>query len=230
MEKYSEQNPSKANFTGNLVIGMSDGLIVPFALAAGLSSAVENNQMIIMAGIASIAAGSIAMGFGGYFSGKPEKDHHAHHHGGEHEKEEIKNDQLDETKKFFANLGLSESLQDQATGEVLKDKDRWMAFRMQYEQGLQDDDSRKAARTGWIIALGYITGGLISISPYFFIEDPGDALKYAACLTLVFLFISGWVKGNLFGVQPLWSGVRLLLTGFAAAAAAYGVAQIFVNA
>lgn len=214
-----EQNISSKNFTVDLLIGMSDGLVVPFSLAAGLYAAGQPNDIILLAGLAAIAAGSLTMGLSGYFSGRSEQDHH-HHHG--------KDDEPEAMKKFFANLGLSETLQEQAAGEMLKDKDKWTAFKMQYDQQ-KALDQKTAARSGWMIGLGYVAGGLITLSPYFITEAPADAFKISIILTLVVLFVTGWFKGLLQGNKALWSALRLVLTGMAAAAAAYGVARIFLQ-
>ncbi len=209
------------NFNIDLLIGMSDGLVVPFSLAAGLYAAGQPNKMILLAGLASIAAGSLTMGLSGYFSGRSEQDEH-HHHNNSHDA------QPEAMKKFFANLGLSETLQEQAAGEILKDKDKWTAIKMQYDQQ-KALDKKTAARSGWMIGFGYVAGGLLTLSPYFITETPGGAFRFSILITLVLLFITGWFKGLLQGNSGWWSALRLLLTGMAAAAAAYGVAKIFLQ-
>lgn len=228
MHKYtSSGEPSKQNSWHNdAVIGFSDGLVIPFALAAGLSGAVDSTNIIVIAGLAQIVAGSIAMGVGGYYSGKPEQHHHS---------DELKRTRIHEsdpqiheltgTIEFFANLGLTEELQKQALAEVAKDKNQWAEFVSRY-----DGDTlnlKTAKKSALLIASSYIAGGLLPLFPYFFIKTPTEALKISALTTLVFLFVFGWFKSKITG-DPLFLGaVRATLIGAAAAAAAFGVAKIF---
>ena len=218
---------SSATLT-DVVIGMSDGLTVPFALAAGLSGAVDSTGIIVIAGIAEIAAGSIAMGLGGYLAGKTELDHYYTERRREYyEVEHLRNREIEETKEFFANLGLSEELQQQATEEVTKDKDKWVDFMMKYELGLDKPDPGRATKSALNIGLSYAVGGLIPLSPYFFTESPFRALQFSAVITLACLFVFGWFKSRITGVNALWGALRVTLIGAMAAAAAFGVARIF---
>ena len=225
---HKEQHLTSSAWLSDVVIGMSDGLTVPFALAAGLSGAVDSTNIIVIAGIAEIAAGSIAMGLGGYLSGKTEQDHYKNEMKREyHEVDHLRNRELEETKEFFANLGLSKELQEQATLEVAKDKDKWVEFMMKYELGLDKPDPKRAAKSALNIGLSYVVGGLVPLSPYFFLDQPTSALKISAVVTLICLFIFGWFKSKITGVPPLEGALRVSLIGAAAAAAAFGVAKIF---
>src|SRR4051812_27975759 len=160
----------------DIVIGMSDGLTVPFALAAGLSGAVDNSAIIVIAGIAEIAAGSIAMGLGGYLAGKTEQDHYKSEVKREYyEVEHLRHREIEETKEFFANIGLSPELQEQATHEISKDKDRWVDFMMKYELGLEKPDPQRATKSALNIGISYIVGGIIPLSPYIFIANSSEA-------------------------------------------------------
>ena len=215
----------------DIVIGMSDGLTVPFALAAGLSGAVDTTEIIVIAGIAEIAAGSIAMGLGGYLSGRTEQDHYNSELKREYyEVDHLRHKEMEETKEFFANLGLSEELQQQAAEEVSKDKDKWVQFMMKYELGLEKPHPKRALRSALNIGISYAVGGLIPLSPYFFTEEPLLALRYSLVITLLSLFIFGWLKSRITGVNPLGGAIRVTLIGAAAAAAAFGVARIFESA
>jgi VIT1/CCC1 family predicted Fe2+/Mn2+ transporter len=212
----------------DIVIGMSDGLTVPFALAAGLSGAVSSSSIIVIAGIAEICAGSIAMGLGGYLAGKTEQDHYASEQKREYDEvEHLRHREIEETKEFFANIGLSPALQDQATEEIAKDKDRWVDFMMKYELGLDKPDPRRATKSALNIGLSYIAGGIIPLCPYFFISDSNDALKISVIATLACLFIFGFFKSKITGVNPWWGALRVTLIGAMAAAAAFGVAKLF---
>ncbi len=212
----------------DIVIGMSDGLTVPFALAAGLSGAVSSSAIIVIAGIAEIAAGSIAMGLGGYLAGKTEQDHYKSEVKREYDEiENLRHKEIEETKEFFANIGLSEELQNRATEEIAQDKDRWVNFMMKYELGLEKPDPKRATKSALNIGLSYIAGGVIPLSPYFFIDDSTEALKISVIATLVCLFIFGYFKSKITGVNPILGALRVTLIGAMAAAAAFGVAKLF---
>lgn len=212
----------------DIVIGMSDGLTVPFALAAGLSGAVSSSSIIVIAGIAEIAAGSIAMGLGGYLAGKTEQDHYKSEQKREYDEiENLHHREIEETKEFFANIGLSPELQDKATEEISKDKDRWVDFMMKYELGLDKPDPKRATKSALNIGLSYIAGGIIPLSPYFFITDSTSALEISAVATLVCLFVFGFFKSKITGVNPWMGATRVMLIGAMAAAAAFGVAKLF---
>ncbi|MEO5581584.1 MAG: VIT1/CCC1 transporter family protein [Saprospiraceae bacterium] len=212
----------------DIVIGMSDGLTVPFALAAGLSGAVDSSKIIVIAGIAEIAAGSIAMGLGGYLAGKTEQDHYESERKREYyEVENLRDREVEETKDFFAGLGLSEAVQIKATEEISKNPDRWVEFMMKYELGLDEPDPRRATKSALNIGLSYIAGGIIPLSPYFFIENSSIALRYSVIATLICLFAFGYFKSKITGVHPLAGALKVMTIGAAAAAAAFGVAKLF---
>lgn len=213
----------------DIVIGMADGLTVPFALAAGLSAVPgATTDIIVIAGIAEIAAGSIAMGLGGYLAGKTEQDHYRSEEKREyHEVENLREREIEETKEFFANIGLSKELQEKATEEIAKDKKQWVAFMMKYELGLDKPDPKRATKSALNIGLSYVVGGLVPLSPYFFIDSPLEGMKISAIVTLICLFIFGFFKSKMTGVN-VWSGaVRVMMIGAVAAAAAFGVAKLF---
>ena len=225
---HKESHLKSSELLRDIVIGMSDGLTVPFALAAGLSGAVDNSNIIVIAGIAEIAAGSIAMGLGGYLAGKTEQDHYKSEVKREYDEvEHLRYKEIEETKEFFANIGLSPALQDQATEEIAQDKDRWVDFMMKYELGLEKPDPKRATKSALNIGLSYIAGGIIPLSPYFFIAGSTEALKVSVIATLVCLFVFGYFKSRITGVNALWGAIKVTLIGAVAAAAAFGVAKIF---
>jgi len=225
---HEESHLKSSDLLRDIVIGMSDGLTVPFALAAGLSGAVDNSSIIVIAGIAEIAAGSIAMGLGGYLAGKTEQDHYKSEVKREYDEvENLRHIEIEETKEFFANIGLSPTLQDQATEEIAQDKDRWVDFMMKYELGLDKPDPKRATKSALNIGVSYIVGGIIPLSPYFFISTSYEALKISVIATLVCLFVFGYFKSKLTGVNALWGAIKVTLIGAVAAAAAFGVAKLF---
>jgi len=225
---HKEDHLESSEMLRDIVIGMSDGLTVPFALAAGLSGAVSSSTIIVIAGIAEICAGSIAMGLGGYLAGKTELDHYASEVKREyHEVENLRHLEIEETKEFFANIGLSPALQEQATEEISRDKNRWVDFMMKYELGLEKPDPKRATKSALNIGLSYIAGGIIPLSPYFFIDNSAEALKISVIATLICLFVFGYFKSKITGINPWMGAIRVMLIGALAAAAAFGVAKLF---
>lgn len=224
---HIESHLKSSDLLRDVVIGMSDGLTVPFALAAGLSGAVDNSSIIVIAGIAEIAAGSIAMGLGGYLAGKTEQDHYASEVRREYDEvENLRHREIEETKEFFANIGLSEAVQNQATEEISQDKDRWVHFMMKYELGLEKPDPKRATKSALNIGLSYIAGGIIPLSPYFFITSSTEALKISVVATLICLFIFGYFKSRITGVNPWLGALKVTLIGALAAGAAFAVAKL----
>ncbi|MBA4197760.1 MAG: iron transporter [Chitinophaga sp.] len=224
---HPENHLKSSDLLTDIVIGMSDGLTVPFALAAGLSGAVSSTAVIVVAGIAEIAAGSIAMGLGGYLAGKTEQDHYASEEKNEYWEVENKADiEIEEVRKVFEEWGLSKEVQTQATNEIIKDKDKWVAFMMKHELGLEKPDPKRAGRSAFNIGVSYIVGGLVPLSPYFFISNSYDALKLSVIITLICLYIFGFFKSKLTGVNAWLGGLKVMLIGALAAGAAFGFAKL----
>ncbi len=224
---HNEDHLKSSDMLTDIVIGMSDGLTVPFALAAGLSGAVDSTHIIVIAGIAEVAAGSIAMGLGGYLAGKTEQDHYNSELKREYEEVETKREiEIKEVKEVFAEWGLSESIQNQATEEIVKDKNKWVQFMMKHELHLDEPDPKRATKSAFNIGMSYVLGGLVPLSPYFFISDSIEALKVSAAVTLVCLFIFGYFKSKITGVAPFLGGLRVMFIGAVAAAAAFFIAKL----
>jgi vacuolar iron transporter family protein len=225
---HDEKHLRNSDFLTDIVIGMSDGLTVPFALAAGLSGAVADTSIIVIAGIAEIAAGSIAMGLGGYLAGKTELDHYNTELKREYDEvERVPEKEMEEVKEFFAAIGLSEETQLKAAQEISKDKKQWVDFMMKYELGLDKPDPRRATKSALNIGLSYTVGGLVPLSPYFFAATPSEGLMISAIVTLICLFIFGFFKSKTTGVNPWLGALRVTLIGALAASAAFGVAKLF---
>jgi VIT1/CCC1 family predicted Fe2+/Mn2+ transporter len=226
---HIEEHMRGSEILTDIVIGMSDGLTVPFALAAGLSGAVgkDHLSLIWIAGLAEIAAGSIAMGLGGYLAGKTEMDHYNSELKREYDEvERVPERERDEVKEFFSGLGLSQDVQEQAVAEMTKDKDKWVDFMMKYELGLDKPDPRRARKSAFNIGFSYIVGGLIPLSPYFFVTDGLKGLRVSALITLCCLFIFGYFKSKLTGVHPLAGAIRVMVIGALAAGCAFAVARL----
>src|ERR1043165_9747955 len=175
---HHEEHLKSSDLITDIVIGMSDGLTVPFALAAGLSGAVASNAIIITAGFAEIAAGSIAMGLGGYLAGRTEIEHYDAELKREQYEVEAKPEvEKQEVRDVFAGLGLSTETQHIIAEEMALDKKKWVDFMMKYELGLDKPDPRRARNSAFNIGGSYVVGGLVPLSPYFFTSHPYDGLK-----------------------------------------------------
>lgn len=225
---HHEEHLKSSDVLRDIVIGMSDGLTVPFALAAGLSGAVANSPIIVIAGIAEIAAGSIAMGLGGYLAGQTEQDHYASELKREYDEvDRVPEVEKQEVRDFFKQIGLSEEVQHKASEEIAKDKKQWVDFMMKYELGLEKPDPKRAGKSALNIGVSYIVGGIIPLSPYFFIKNSTEALRISVIATLVCLFVFGYFKSKMTGVHAFWGAIKVTLIGAIAAAAAFGVAKLF---
>lgn len=226
MQHAIEEHFQSSEKVRDFVIGMSDGLTVPFALAAGLSGAVDQTSIVITAGLAEIAAGSIAMGLGGYLAGRTEIEHYESEERREYDEIVHKHEiEIQETKEIFSHYGLSEELQETIAREMAKDSKKWVDFMMRFELGLEQPDKNRAHQSAFIIAGSYIVGGMIPLSAYFFTESSQQGLIYSSIITLICLVIFGLIKSKLTG-QPLFKGaLRVTLIGAAAAAAAFGIAK-----
>ena len=224
---HREEHVFGADTIRDIVIGMSDGLTVPFALAAGLSGVVANTNLIIIAGLAEIAAGSIAMGLGGYLAGKTEVDHYNSEMKREFEEvETVPEIEKQELKTFFSSLGLSDEIQNQAVAEVSKDKEKWVELMMKYELGLEKPDPKRATKSAFNIGFSYIVGGLIPLSPYFFSANGLQGLKISSVITLVCLFIFGYFKSKFTGVNKIGGAFRVMMIGALAAGCAFAIARL----
>ncbi len=211
----------------DIVIGMSDGLTVPFALAAGLSGAVSSTTIIITAGLAEIAAGSIAMGLGGYLAARSDAEHYASER--LREQQEIKEKteaEKAEVLEVFTSYGLSEAESTPIVEALSKRPDAWIDFMMRFELGLEKPDPKRALTSALTIAASYIVGGLIPLSPYFFLSPASTALLVSVIATLLALLLFGYVKGRFTGTKPLRSGVQTMFIGGLAAAAAFLIARL----
>ena len=211
----------------DIVIGMSDGLTVPFALAAGLSGAVSSTTIIITAGLAEIAAGSIAMGLGGYLAARSDAEHYASERLREQQEiKEMTGAEKAEVMDVFTSYGLSEVESTPIVEALSKRPDAWIDFMMRFELGLEKPDPKRALTSALTIAASYVVGGLIPLSPYFFLSPVTTALLFSVIATLVALLLFGYVKGRFTGASPLRSAFQTALIGGLAAAAAFLIARL----
>jgi len=224
---HHEEHLKSSDFITDVVIGMSDGLTVPFALAAGLSSAVSNNSIIITAGIAEIVAGCIAMGLGGYLAGRTEQEHYQSELKRENDEVELVPErEIIEVKEIFAGYGISEQGQAMLARELSMDKTKWVKFMMKFELGLEEPNPNRARNSALTIGIAYFIGGLLPLSAYFFTQTPGKGLVVSAISTTLCLFVFGYFKSKVTGQPPLIGALKVTMIGLVAAAAAFGIARV----
>lgn len=227
MHHHEEQHFDSPEFVKDIVIGMADGLTVPFALAAGLSGVVDNSSLILTAGVAEIAAGSIAMGLGGYLAGRTEVEHYAAELKREYyETEVFPEKEKDEVREVLEEYGVSKPSSKLIAEEMSLDKDKWVNFMMRFELGLEKPDAKRASQSALNIGSAYIVGGLVPLAPYVFIHDSKEALWVSVAVTLAALFVFGFLKARAIG-EPQWKGaLKTTLIGALAAGAAFGLASL----
>jgi VIT1/CCC1 family predicted Fe2+/Mn2+ transporter len=211
----------------DVVIGMSDGLTVPFALAAGLSGAVSGTGIIVTAGLAEIAAGSIAMGLGGYLAARSDAEHYASERLREEREVVDKTEaEREEVRVLFREYGVPEDAIAPVVTALEARPKAWVDFMMRFELGLEAPDPKRALASALTIAFAYMAGGLVPLAPYFFTPEAHRALGISVGFTLVALLVFGYVKGRFTGANPLRSGLQTTLVGGLAAAAAFTLAKL----
>ena len=229
---HTEKHFTAGQTVRDTVIGMADGLTVPFALAAGLTGAIDSVEIIVTAGFAEIAAGSIAMGLGGYLAAKSDAEHYAKEH--EREKREvveIPDEEMREVAQVFKSYGLSDKDSAPIVEALAKNPKKWVDFMMRFELGLEKPDPKRALASALTIGGAYAVGGLIPLSPYvvasvFENMTVTTALLFSVALTLIALFVFGFIKGRFTGMRPLRSALQTAFIGSVAAGAAFLIARL----
>lgn len=223
---HTERHFTAGEVVRDVVIGMSDGLTVPFALAAGLSGAVDNSRIVVIAGLAEIAAGSIAMGLGGYLAARSDAEHYeSERKREEREVEEIPDEEAAEVQKVFADYGLTREESVPVIAALTKKPKEWVDFMMRFELGLEEPDPKRAVQSALTIAGSYIAGGFIPLSPYLVFHSSREALAWSAAVTLVALGVFGYIKGRFTGSRPGRSALQTVVIGGLAAGAAFLIAK-----
>ncbi|MCU0441615.1 MAG: VIT1/CCC1 transporter family protein [Bacteroidia bacterium] len=226
--QHNEQHFSGSQTVRDMVIGLSDGLTVPFALAAGLTGAIQQNDLIVTAGMAEIVAGSIAMGLGGYLAGKTEIEHYDAELKREYaEVEQFPEKEKQEVTEVLESFGLSETDAQTVVNSLSKDKHKWVQFMMRFELGLEKPDLNRARTSALTIGLSYIAGGIVPLSAYFFTPTANQGLIYSCVITGIALFGFGYLKSAIIGQSPIWGALRITGIGALAAASAYAIAHLF---
>jgi vacuolar iron transporter family protein len=226
MTPHLERHFTASDSVRDVVIGMSDGLTVPFALAAGLSGAVSSSGIIVTAGLAEIAAGSIAMGLGGYLAARGDAEHYASERARERvEVVEMPREELAEVSQIFRAYGLSAEEVAPVLRAFEACPDSWIDFMMRFELGLEEPNPRRALTSALTIAGAYVAGGFIPLAPYMLMSQPRLAQWGSVVVTLAALSVFGYIKGRFTGLNPLKSAAQTAAIGGLAAAAAYLIAR-----
>jgi vacuolar iron transporter family protein len=227
MIDHHEKHFRSSDSVRDVVIGMADGLTVPFALAAGLA-AVASSKVVVVAGLAEIAAGSIAMGLGGYLAARSEAEHYE----SERRREEMEvvertEDERQETREILGSYGISQEHTQPILAAFEANPKKWVDWMMRFELSLEEPDPRRAMQSAINIAVAYVVGGLVPLAPYMMLAQTGAALKFSVAATVVALAVFGYVKGRFTGAPPLRSSIQTTVIGSVAAAAAFSIAKLF---
>ena len=226
MTPHIEKHFTASDSVRDVVIGMSDGLTVPFALAAGLTGAIAQSRLIITAGFAEIAAGSIAMGLGGYLAARGDAEHFAHEQAREEDEIIHKSEaEAKEVSDIFQTYGLTPDESATVVKSLRQRPKDWVAFMMRFELGLEEPNPSRAWKSALTIALAYAVGGMIPLSAYLLLPDARAALRVSVVVTIIALAIFGGVKARFTGVPVLRSALQTSVIGGLAAAAAFGIAR-----
>ena len=224
---HVERHFTASDTIRDIVIGMADGLTVPFALAAGLSGAVDSTRLVVTAGLAEIAAGSIAMGLGGYLAARSDSEHYSSERAREESEVAAMPDaEAREVADVFESYGLTPTQSAPIVEALRRNPKAWVDFMMRFELGLEQPDPKRALTSALTIAASYIGGGFIPLAPYILLASAARALPVSVVTTLLALTIFGYVKGRFTGSAPLKSAIQTALIGGVAAAAAFGIARL----
>jgi VIT1/CCC1 family predicted Fe2+/Mn2+ transporter len=225
---HIERHFTASEFVRDVVIGMSDGLTVPFALAAGLSGAVESTWIVVTAGLAEITAGSIAMGLGGYLAARSDAEHYASEKlREEQEVATVPHIERAEVADLFLKFGMTPDAIEPILDAFEANPEAWVDFMMRFELGLEEPDPKRALNSAATIAGAYIAGGLIPLAPYMLVAKSHLAMLWSVVVTLIALLIFGYIKGRFTGTRPWRSAMQTALIGGLAAVAAFLIARAF---
>jgi VIT1/CCC1 family predicted Fe2+/Mn2+ transporter len=225
--RHMETHFTATETVRDIVIGMADGLTVPFALAAGLAGTIAQPNVIVIAGLAEIAAGAIAMGLGGYLAARTDSEHYTAERERElRETEETPGEERAEVARVLREYGLTDAEARPVVRAITANRSRWVDFMMRVELDLRPPDAARAPRSALTIAASYVGGGLIPLLPYMVLHSVPAAFELSVGLTLVALFIFGAVKARFTEINPLRGGTQMALIGGLAASAAFTIARL----
>ncbi|MDB5028855.1 MAG: iron transporter [Candidatus Eremiobacteraeota bacterium] len=214
----------------DLVLGMADGLTVPFALAAGVTGVVASSGIVVTAGLAEIVAGAISMGLGGYLAARSEIAHYAKEYARElSETHDIPGEERAEVAQIMSGYGVREPVLGRVVNEICSDRDQWVQFMMRNELGLERPDEHAAPRSAALVGGGYVLGGIFPLAPYVFIPNAHDALYWSIVFTSIALLVFGAVRARVLATPIIPGALQTLAIGAIAGGAAYGLARLVAH-
>jgi VIT1/CCC1 family predicted Fe2+/Mn2+ transporter len=224
---HNEHHFDASDAVRDVIIGMSDGLTVPFALAAGISGAIASSHIVVTAGIAELAAGGISMGLGGYLAARSDVDHYNSEHDREYEETNtVPDEERREIEAIFAGYGIEGESLKQLVAKITSDKKHWVDFMMKFELGLEKPDPRKAPLSAARIGGSYVIGGLLPLLPYMLVPQSQQALWGSIAVTFLALLVFGALKGKFTGTPILRSAIETTAIGGVAASVAFALARL----
>jgi VIT1/CCC1 family predicted Fe2+/Mn2+ transporter len=226
--RHLERHVSGGDAIRDVILGMSDGLTTPFALAAGLAAASTSHLLVVIGGLSEIAAGAISMGLGGYLAAQGAAEAYRSELAREiYETEAMPTEERAEVRSIFRGYGLHGLALEQATNAVTAERDAWVRFMMREELGLEEPAPNAALWSAARIAGSYAIAGLVPLVPYLFPLSLERALAWSSVLTMIALALFGAVKGRYIGTSSLRSAGQTVLVGSVAAGVAYAIGRAF---
>jgi vacuolar iron transporter family protein len=227
VQEHGEHHSTGTQTIRDLVLGMADGLTVPFALAAGVTGAVASSGIVLTAGIAEIVAGAISMGLGGYLAARSEVEHYAKEYAREErETHEIPSEEKAEVAQILHGYGVREPILSRVVADIASDRGQWVEFMMRNELGLEKPDDRAASRSAVLVGGGYVLGGIFPLAPYAFVPVAHSALYWSIGFTTVALLAFGAVRARVLSTPVVTGAVQTWFIGALAAGVAYGLARL----
>ena len=224
---HGERHGAGTQTIRDLVLGMADGLTVPFALAAGVTGAVAASGIVLTAGLAEIVAGAISMGLGGYLAARSEADHYAKEYAREiRETHDIPHEERAEVAQILSGYGVREPVLTRVVNEITSDREQWVQFMMRNELGLERPDERAAPRSAALVGGGYILGGIFPLAPYLFVPVATQALYWSILCTSIALLVFGAVRARVLATPVVLGAIQTWFIGALAAGVAYGLARL----
>jgi vacuolar iron transporter family protein len=228
--EHGERHGAGTQTIRDLVLGMADGLTVPFALAAGVTGAIAASKIVLTAGLAEIVAGAISMGLGGYLAARSEVAHYAKEYAREiRETHEIPNEEKAEVAQILHDYGVREPTLSKVVNEIASDREQWVEFMMRNELGLERPDERAAPRSAILVGGGYVLGGIFPLTPYALFADAHLALWWSVVFTSVALIAFGAVRARVLATPVVLGALQTWFIGALAAGVAYGLARLVTH-
>ncbi len=194
LEQSTRLNERVADF----LMGLPDGITIPFILSAGLTGFNAGSNSIGIAGLAAAVVGAVAMGISRYQSGKPQDIPHR-----------------------IEELGLDPEIAEAIKQDHSKEKSKWDEFVDEYGLDFNTPDLKHLKLSAFLTGIGYLSGGIIAVVPFILNAASSERLLWTAFLSLSALFVAGFIKGRVIGLNPWKEASRLTIIAGLTALAAY---------